>query len=123
MTTGGDAQSEFPESVVERWSRDGVQVLTLSGELDLDTVDEIVPALEAALAEAPAALVVDLSRVTFADSSALNLLLRTHARTSLHLGGPLHSAVQRMFEVTGVTGVFNTHSSPDDAIAAALEQQ
>ncbi|HWM36099.1 MAG TPA: STAS domain-containing protein [Streptomyces sp.] len=136
MTTGDDAKSE-PEPkqygepkrygdgaeasapVVSRQGGDGVEVLILSGELDLNTVEEIVPVLEAALAAHPGSLVLDLSRVRFADSSALNLLLRTHARTSLHLAGPLQPVVKRLFEITGITGVLNLHDTHGEAIEAA----
>ncbi len=131
MTTGDDATSGSPEPlgyedvadgiapVVSRERRDGVEILTLSGELDLHTVEDIAPALEDVLAGRTGSIVIDLAEVTFADSSALNLLLRTHARAALHLAGPLHSSVQRLFEVTGVTGVFNLHDTKDEAIAAA----
>jgi anti-anti-sigma factor len=135
VTTGDDAKSEPPAlrqdegeadglaSVVSRANREGVEVLTLAGELDLNTIEEVLPVLEAALSAHPGSLVLDLSRVAFADSSALNLLLRTHARTSLHLAGPLSPAVERLFEVTGTLGVLNLHSTADEAIAAAQAQQ
>ena len=130
MTTGDDAKSEpepkqygdgpeAPAPVVSRQGGDGVEILTLSGELDLNTAEEVVPVLEAALAAHPGSLVLDLSRVRFADSSALNLLLRTHARTSLHLAGPLQPVVKRLFEVTGISGVLNVHDTPGEAIEAA----
>lgn len=94
-------------------------MLTLSGELDLSKVQEIVPVRDAALAQNPGALVVDLSGVTFADSSVLNLLLRTHTRTSMQLAGPLHPVVERLFAVTGISGVLNLHATCDEAVAAA----
>jgi len=130
VTTGDDAKSEpepkqhgdgaeAPAPVVSRQGGDGVEILTLSGELDLNTAEEVVPVLEAALAAHPGSLVLDLSRVRFADSSALNLLLRTHARTSLHLAGPLQPVVKRLFEVTGISGVLNVHDTPGEAIEAA----
>ncbi|SCK11657.1 anti-anti-sigma factor [Streptomyces sp. WMMB 714] len=128
VTTGDDASRE-PEpkqresgaddapSPVSRERRDGTELLTLSGDLDLDVVEEIVPVLEAALAAQSGGLVIDLSGVTFADSSALNMLLRTHARTKLYLGGPLQPVVRRLFEITGIESVLNLH----DSAAAALE--
>ncbi|WP_386443462.1 STAS domain-containing protein [Streptomyces ovatisporus] len=134
MTTGDDAAREpgpkqqesgadGAPSPVFRERRDGTEVLTLSGDLDLDVVDEITPVLDAALAAQPDSLVIDLSGVTFADSSALNMLLRTHARTSLHLGGPLHPVVRRLFEITGIESVLNLHDSPAAALQAAARTQ
>lgn len=134
MTSGDDVAGEPPPSqhddpadgtapVAGRRRLDGTEVLTLAGELDLDTVGEIGRAVEDALAARPGELVVDLSGVTFADSSVLNLLLRTHARTSLQLGGPLHSPVERLFEVTGITGVLNLHATVPAAVDAARAQR
>ncbi|OEU86319.1 hypothetical protein DB35_13690 [Streptomyces abyssalis] len=105
--------------MASRRRQGGVEVLVLAGELDLDSVQEIAPALDDALAAQPGGLVVDLSQVAFADSSALNLLLRTHTRTSLHLGGPLSPFVERLFEVTGISGVLNLHPTVEDAVRAA----
>lgn len=135
MTTGDDATGPPPERernaepggapadsagpVASRRRQEGVEVLVLAGELDLDSVVEIAPALDQALAAQPGRLVVDLSRVGFADSSALNLLLRTHTRTSMHVGGPLSPFVERLFEVTGISGVLNLHPTVDEAVRAA----
>ncbi|WP_314172070.1 STAS domain-containing protein [Streptomyces winkii] len=141
MTTGDDPTDEPPAQglneeleaeavtaangrgpVVSRHSREGVDVVALSGELDLNSVQDIVPVLDQVLSTQPGRLVVDLSRVSFADSSALNLLLRTHSRTSLHLAGPLRPFVERLFEVTGITGVLNVHPTLDDAVRAAVSR-
>ena len=135
VTTGDDATSGPPApqwyaddaddmaSPVSHSRREGIEVLTFSGEVDLHSVEDIAPVLEEVLEAGAGSLVLDLSAVVFADSSALNLLLRTHARTSMHLAGPLQSPVQRLFEVTGISGVLNLHDSVDEAVAAAQAQQ
>ncbi|HXJ65973.1 MAG TPA: STAS domain-containing protein, partial [Actinomycetota bacterium] len=51
-------------------------VLELSGDLDMAAVDGAETRLRAALASQPGRLVVDLSAVTFLDSSGIRLLLR-----------------------------------------------
>ncbi|MCH6162543.1 STAS domain-containing protein [Streptomyces marispadix] len=114
-----DGSAEGVPYVVSRRSERGVEVLVLAGELDLDTVQEIGPVLDGALAAGGGSVVVDLSRVSFADSSALNLLLRTHTRTRLHLCGPLQPFVERLFDVTGLSGVLTVHDSLDEAVRAA----
>lgn len=130
VTTGDDATSG-PETnrhetgtggstpAVVREQRDGTELLVLSGDLDLDVVGEITPVLDSALKTQPAGLVIDLSEVSFADSSALNMLLRTHAQTSLHLAGPLNAAVRRLFEITGIETVLNLHEDREAALSAA----
>ncbi|NLU71938.1 STAS domain-containing protein [Streptomyces sp. HNM0575] len=135
MTTGDDATGE-PQAqgrhdeqaevtaedgrpVVSRRNEQGVEVVVLAGELDFETVQDIAPVLDEALAASPGRLVVDLSRVSFADSSALNLLLRTHSRTRLYLCGPLQPFVERLFDVTGLSGVLSLHPGLDEAVRAA----
>lgn len=116
---GSAPAADGPAPVVSRQRQEGVELLVLSGELDLNSVQEIAPVLDDALSANSGSIVVDLSQVGFADSSAVNLLLRTHSRTSLHVGGPLHPFVERLFEVTGISGVLNVHATRDDAVRAA----
>ncbi|MFE2475243.1 STAS domain-containing protein [Streptomyces sp. NPDC059389] len=76
----------------------------LSGEFDADTVHvfrEILAATDTAVH-----LVVDLTGVTFADSSLLHALL--DARRRIVLVGPLHGRFHRLLEVTGTTCLFTT---------------
>jgi anti-sigma B factor antagonist len=87
---------------------DDAVVLAPRGELDLATA----PAFEAAAEEARAGvheqLIVDLSGLTFIDSSGMRAILRLHARIGTEmrltlLPGPW--AVQRVFELAGVASV------------------
>ena len=51
-----------------------------SGELDIATVDEVERSIFAAVDERPATLVVDLSGLSFMDSTGLRLILASDAR-------------------------------------------
>ncbi len=51
-------------------------VVSIAGELDISTVPELAGRGETALALGPRRLVVDVSEVTFADSSAISLWLQ-----------------------------------------------
>jgi anti-sigma B factor antagonist len=111
---GGDRRDLQRAAVVTRLgrislrsARDGVvHTLVLSGELDLVTaadVDEELARIEASDAQS---IVVDLSELTFIDSTGVSLIVaadaRSHAdadRLSLRRGP---SAVQRVFEIAGV---------------------
>ncbi|MFJ9523622.1 STAS domain-containing protein [Kitasatospora sp. NPDC101801] len=89
----------------------GTSVLTLSGELDYDRGDEVSAQVDSAFAARPPVLVVDLSRVTFADSFALRLLIIAHRRMRtggglLVLAGPLTEAVSRLLEATATDRYF-----------------
>ncbi|MGW7066326.1 STAS domain-containing protein [Streptomyces sp. NPDC054855] len=82
-----------------------VTVLTLAGEIDLDTSADVRRALAAATAPR-ARVVVDLRRVTFIDSSAINVFIAAHrdltgAGGRLCLAGPAES-VTRTLEIVGI---------------------
>ena len=79
------------------------------GELDLSTSPQLGDALEREL-DAGRSVVVDLSRVTFIDSTALNTLvgaLRSCESNggALLLSGNLPAQVSRVFEITGLDTV------------------
>jgi len=77
----------------------------LRGELDMETVDAIRARLGAAITSGTTALVVDLSRVTFMDSSGVELLFRLRAQLdmrqmALRIVLPRESPIRRTLEVT-----------------------
>ncbi|MEV1025885.1 STAS domain-containing protein [Streptomyces sp. NPDC050264] len=88
-----------------------VAVVTPRGEVDLNDLTEIVDTFAQVLADASTdATLIDLSRVTFADSVFLNQILVTvsgHAlkRRPLVLCGPLQPDVHRLLRITGADTV------------------
>jgi anti-anti-sigma factor len=110
MEPNADA-STTPESrrfslVVDE--RDDALVVTVSGDVDLDTSDEF----GRALGSSAAALVdVDLADVTYMDSAGLRSLLTARADVEQR-GGRLRvvgvsSIVSRLFEIAGVADLFD----------------
>jgi anti-sigma B factor antagonist len=88
---------------------DGERVVVVSGEVDVATAPTLDRELEQALAR-PGTVVVDLSGVTFLDSSGCHVLVRANRRAdsdgaALELTG-LNGTSQRVFEVAGLTEVF-----------------
>lgn len=88
--------------------REGAQafVLEVVGEIDADTVEALEEGMDRAWEAGAPVTVVDLSRIRFADSSLLNLLLEAQARYTaagrrLAVAGPFHDAVRRLFDITG----------------------
>ena len=82
----------------------GVVRVTLTGELDVATAPQLGHALEE-IAEPAALVVLDLSELTFMDSSGLQVILSARARLA-DAGRrfalvPGRRQVQRMFELTG----------------------
>lgn len=87
--------------------QDGVHTVALSGELDLASAPEVEEALKRAEATDARAIVLDLSELSFIDSTGIRLVLGAHARSqsggaALTLRrGP--AAVQRVFEISGLS--------------------
>ena len=87
----------------------GTHTVRLYGELDLAHTDAVREELERVEATDARAIVLDLSGLTFMDSTGVRLLLSAHARSRADanrlslLRGPL--SVQRVLELCGVEGM------------------
>jgi len=118
----GPEESKLSFAVTERALDEHTSVLNVEGELDLAAA----PSLKWALADVTQAgatqLVVDLSRVTFIDSTALGVLVGAHR--SLSAGARLaiacrHPDVLNIFELTGLDATFDIFPTFEDALAYA----
>jgi anti-sigma B factor antagonist len=84
--------------------RDGLVHVALVGELDLSTVAKVQEELRRVEVNSPATLVVDLSKLTFLDSTGLRCIAtaderaREEGRRIVIVRGP--DAVQRVFAIT-----------------------
>jgi anti-sigma B factor antagonist len=84
--------------------RDGLVHVALVGELDLSTVAKVQEELRRVEVDSPATLVVDLSKLTFLDSTGLRCIVtaderaREEGRRIVIVRGP--DAVQRVFAIT-----------------------
>jgi anti-sigma B factor antagonist len=99
---------------IERDERGAWSVVSVSGEVDLATSPELRDALNAAL-EASTQVVIDLSQVSFLDSTGLGVLVQAHQRAEAE-GASLRlvvteSSVRRVIDVTGLSRVFSLHDS------------
>lgn len=85
---------------------DCARVVPLTGEIDMSTATVIAQAVQPALADGARDLILDMSHVTFIDSSGLNALLEVHASISatgarLAVRSPSR-AVRRVIEIAGL---------------------
>ncbi|MFD5102601.1 STAS domain-containing protein [Streptomyces albidochromogenes] len=87
--------------------RDGTRVVVCAGEFDIDSEGLARAALDAAHRDGITTTVVDLSGVSFADSSMLNALITAHNRQHVVLAGPLGEQVLRLLEISGTDAFFN----------------
>jgi anti-anti-sigma factor len=89
---------------IETQQRDGLVHVVLRGELDLSTVNKVQEELRRVEADAPPVVVLDLSKLTFLDSTGLRCLVtadqraRDAARKLVLVRGP--DPVQRVFSIT-----------------------
>lgn len=80
----------------------GVTTLELSGELDMAGADPLADLLAEILAEEPAAILVDLTELTFLDSTGARLLYEEQRRAGrrrfgiLNGAGPVHRSLELM---------------------------
>lgn len=105
----------------EERPRREVVVLAVHGDVDLHVEGELRNRLSTAIDDGPA-LVVDLSGVSFVDSTALGVLLGGMKRLRAK-GGRLRlvvprGEVRRIFEVTLLDRVFALDTTRDEAVAA-----
>ncbi|WP_449727642.1 STAS domain-containing protein [Cellulomonas avistercoris] len=97
-------------------------VVHVSGEIDVASADRLRERIAVLLADGRTDLVVDLTAVTFMDSTGLGLLVGTLKRVRI-AGGRLELVVDserllKVFRITGLTQVFTIHGSLDSALAS-----
>jgi anti-sigma B factor antagonist len=108
-------------SVSSERAADGLGIVALSGEVDIYTAPQFKECMLALLDAGIDRLIVDLSDVTFIDSTALGVLIggvrRVHTAGGAMALVVTNRPVQRVLSITGLDRVFTIHSTR----AAALE--
>jgi anti-sigma B factor antagonist len=98
-------------------------VVVLAGEVDATNSDELYGVLESVVNQQPRLLIVDMSELTFMDSTGLRMLLRSTRSLDAH-GGVLalaapQVAVARVLQLTRADQLIPVYGSVADAIADA----
>ncbi len=106
-----------------RWPREGVALVVLGGEHDLDSADRLSTVLADAL-DACSHLVVDVSTTTFIDTSTIRALIATKDRAEaserrFNLLMGTEPIVGRALEITNVLGVLNRVHTLEEALDGA----
>jgi len=107
---------------VSEVDREGIPVLEVRGEVDVSTAPELREKLLALAEQGSTIAVVDLSEVSFVDSTALGVLVSGVKRLRSS-GGDLRLVVtqpriSKVFEITGLTDVFAIFTSAEEAVRA-----
>ena len=105
-------------------SQGSCAVVRVEGEIDLDSAGELSEAALAAMQEIGPRVVLDLSGVTFMDSTGLKVLLAVHKRAELAggrlvLAAPTRS-VNRVVSITGFDRTLAVAESVEDAVAVCV---
>jgi len=102
--------------------RDGGVIVAAEGEIDMSTSPALREQLRAPDAQAPT-VVLDLSAVTFMDSSGLGVIVGQHKRSreqsfrfAVAIGGAAN--VERILVLSQLVGVLEVVQSPEDVLAA-----
>src|SRR5688572_29559361 len=97
-------------------------LLTVSGELAGNGAERLLTRLDRLLDQGHRSVALDLSAVTFCDSSGISALVRGHARASASAGRLRLSAaspqVTRVLEVSGLARMLGLKSTVDAARTA-----
>ena len=111
---------------VTRSERSGVRVISVSGELDLDTAPEFESPLNTALAAGDPTVVIDLSACEFVDSTGIALIVSAwrqldrngdgNGKGCLLLCG-IRDQVHRVFEISGLESAIPVRGSLEEALA------
>jgi anti-sigma B factor antagonist len=102
-------------------ARAGRTVVAVAGEIDAYTAPALKAALDDAIPAKGTRVVVDLSEVSFVDSTGLGALVgglnlaRSHDGTMVLV--VTVDRVRRIFELSSLTQLFPLHPSLDDALA------
>lgn len=98
----------------------GASIVAVSGELDLSTISRMEGPLLEQLRQRPAVL-VDLTRLSFIDSSGIGILIQAFRESN---GIPMHlligpgSQVERVFRVAGVVDALPVYLDREEALAS-----
>ena len=101
---------------------DDLAVLVVGGEIDYETSPELRERIAASIDGGGRRLVLDLSAVTFVDSTGIGVLAGAATRLDEVGGGSpavvcRHPNVLQILEITGIDSVVSLHRSRDDALS------
>ncbi len=104
-------------------SPDHSNVLPLKGEIDLHVSPRVAASLQTMMAAKPKHVVVDLSNVSYIDSSGLAVLIEGMQNVAAYGGkfalAGLQETVRPIFEIARLDQVFRIFPTVDAALAAS----
>jgi anti-sigma B factor antagonist len=116
-----DQFKESPLLTVRATEVAGLMVVAVEGEIDVDTADDVLDALRHGFESGGAAVVADLTGVSFFGSTGISTLITAHELseehgTGFHVVAPRRT-VKRPLQVTGVADVLTLYDSVDEVLS------
>lgn len=105
---------------VTQQTLDGHPVVSVHGEVDVSSAPELQRELDTVFESGARSVVVDLSDVSFLDSTGLGALVAARATASSG-GGSIavvcdQGRLLKLFTITGLDGAFQIHPTVDEAL-------
>jgi anti-sigma B factor antagonist len=108
-------------------AQDGIEVIDVQGEIDMYTAPRLRELLIDLVGKGSYQLVVNLGKVGFLDSTGLGVLVGGLKRVRAHDGSLdlvcTQQRILKILKITGLTEVFGTYETVDQAIAAAKDRR
>lgn len=106
---------------ITRTTAGNVPIVVVGGEVDVSSAPELKDRVAELTRSGEQTLIVDLSGVTFLDSTGLGVLVEARA-ASAESGGALllvcnQDRILKLFTITGLDDVFAIHPSVGEAVA------
>ncbi len=103
--------------------QEDIPVLDVVGEIDIYTTPQFKEAVSEAIDQNKPAIVINMTKVTYMDSSGFGTLLSATKRLrpldgALYLSG-CNEAIQRMLQITRLNTIFGVYATEEEALAAA----
>jgi anti-sigma B factor antagonist len=120
--TPGSAAGGLVYLKLGHYRKDGIEVVTVEGEIDIYTAPRLRELLIDLAGQGSYQLVVNLEKVGFLDSTGLGVLVGGLKRVRPHDGSLdlvcTQERILKIFKITGLTKVFGIYQTADQAIAA-----
>lgn len=112
---------------IDTSSRKGIEIISAEGEIDMEVSPRLRDALLEAFGRNPGAIVVDLSAVSYIDSSGVATLVEglqwsNEGKGRFVLAG-LHGNVSNTLRLAKLDKFFEIAPSKEDAVAGVTEQK
>ncbi|MFC4463396.1 STAS domain-containing protein [Streptomyces xiangluensis] len=112
--------AQNPLSIKVTLPREDAALLTIEGDLDIDTATELQHHVANQLHHGRRHFLLDVSSVPFMDSSGMNIILRVYQEVRQISGGVYvispTAAVRRILDLTGVSLTVQTVESVEEAL-------